>query len=164
MYREWRRHLRTGVRLLQESGVPLYERTGLFRIYEHTVFPGLFHTAEYAIALLAYWVAFMDIPDDVEEAVTVRIERQRVLYSGDHRFAFVLAEQVLRTRVGTTDTMLGQLDRLLTLMSLPRVSVGIIPTMAERHTWAQQSAVYGKQARELVTGAMSAFARSDGKK
>jgi hypothetical protein len=79
----------------------------------------------------------MGIPNDVDKAVAIRLERQRVLSAGEHRFACVLAEQVLRTRVGTIDTMLGQLDRLLTVMSLPSVSVGIIPAMAERHNWAQ---------------------------
>ena len=36
MYREWRRQARAGMRQLQESSAPLYERTRLFRIYEHT--------------------------------------------------------------------------------------------------------------------------------
>lgn len=137
MYREWHRHARTGLRLLQESDVPLYEKTRLFRNYEHTIFPGLLHTAEYSTVLLSTWVDFMGVPDDVEEAVAVRMQRQRVLYSGDHRFLFLLAEQVLRTRVGGVETTLGQLDRLLAAMSLPRVSVAIIPAMAERQEWSQ---------------------------
>jgi transcriptional regulator with XRE-family HTH domain len=137
MYQEWRRYVHTGLRVLQESVIPLYERTRLVRNYEHTVFPGLFHTADYAAVLLAAWVDFMGIPDDVDEAVAVRVQRQRVLYSGDRRFVFLLAEQVLRTTVGTSETMLGQLDRLLGVMSLPRVSVGIVPVMAKRANWAQ---------------------------
>ncbi|MEV6523395.1 Scr1 family TA system antitoxin-like transcriptional regulator [Longispora sp. NPDC051575] len=36
-------------------------------------------------------------------------------------------EKALRIRVGGADVMLGQLDRLLAVMSLPRVSLGIIP-------------------------------------
>lgn len=39
MYREWRRQTRAGMRHLQESSAPLYERTRLFRIYEHTAQP-----------------------------------------------------------------------------------------------------------------------------
>jgi hypothetical protein len=35
--------------------------------------------------------------------------------------------------------MIGQLDRLLAVMSLPRVSLGIIPSMAQRHSLAQGS-------------------------
>jgi hypothetical protein len=37
--------------------------------------------------------------------------------------------------VGSVETMQGQLDRVLAVMSLPRVSLGIIPAMAERRIW-----------------------------
>jgi hypothetical protein len=67
------------------------------------------------------------------------MERQRVLYTGARRFAFVLEEQTLRTRVGDTEVMLGQLDRVLAVMSLPRVSLGIIPASGERRCLAQGS-------------------------
>jgi hypothetical protein len=46
---------------------------------------------------------------------------------------------VLRTRVGDADVMTGQLDRLLAVMSLPRVSVGVIPAAGERHSLTQGS-------------------------
>ena len=35
--------------------------------------------------------------------------------------------------------MAGQLDRLLAVMSLPRVSIGIIPSAGERHSLTQGS-------------------------
>ncbi|MGQ0777529.1 MAG: helix-turn-helix domain-containing protein [Pseudonocardiales bacterium] len=139
MYVEWQRHLRAGLKYVQTSSVPLYERTKLFRGYENTVIPGLFHTAEYAAAILRFWNEFLDLPGNVDEAVAVRMERQRVLYTGARRFAFVLEEQTLRTRVGGTDVMLGQLDRVLAVMSLPRVSLGIIPASGKRHCLAQGS-------------------------
>ena len=47
--------------------------------------------------------------------------------------------QVLRTRVGDADVMAGQLDRLLAVMSLPRVRIGIIPAAGERHSLTQGS-------------------------
>src|SRR5918998_2799737 len=67
------------------------------------------------------------------------MERQRILYTGSRRFVFVVEEQTLRTRVGDTDVMLGQLDRVLAVMSLPRVSLGIIPSSGQRHCLAQGS-------------------------
>lgn len=139
MYVEWQRHMRAGLKRVQTSSVPLYERTKLFRGYETTVIPGLFHTAEYAAAIFRFWNEFLDLPGNVDEAVAARMERQRVLYTGARRFAFVLEEQTLRTRVGDTDVMLGQLDRVLAVMSLPRVSLGIIPASGERHCLAQGS-------------------------
>jgi hypothetical protein len=50
-----------------------------------------------------------------------------------------LEEQALRTRVGDTETMAEQLDRLLALMSLPSVRLGIIPAAGERKSLAQGS-------------------------
>jgi len=137
MYVEWHRLMRTGFKHRQASTVPLYERTTLFRGYEEHVMPGLFHTAEYAAAIFRFWAEFLDVPSDIDEAVAARLERQRVLYSGDRQFKFVLEEQALRTRVGDADVMAGQLDRLLAVMSLPRVSVGIIPSTGVRHTLTQ---------------------------
>jgi Domain of unknown function (DUF5753) len=43
----------------------------------------------------------------------------------------------MTTRVGNTDIMAGQLDRLLAVMSLPRVSLGIIPQATPRKTFTQ---------------------------
>lgn len=50
-----------------------------------------------------------------------------------------IEERALRTWVGGPDVMAGQLDRTLAVMSLPRVSLGIIPTMSRRHTFTQGS-------------------------
>ncbi|WP_308314782.1 helix-turn-helix transcriptional regulator [Streptomyces sp. CNQ085] len=41
MYVEWRRIQRTGLRGLQQTNVPLHERTKLFRMYCSRVMPGL---------------------------------------------------------------------------------------------------------------------------
>lgn len=152
MYTEWQRHLRAGLKRSQTSSVPLYERTKLFRGYENTVIPGLFHTAEYAAAIFRFWNEFLDRPNDVDDAVAARMERQRVLYTGNRRFAFVLEEQTLRTRVGDTEVMLGQLDRVLAVMSLPRVSLGIIPASGERRCLAQGSFWIFDEERVKVEG------------
>lgn len=85
-----------------------------------------------------FWNEFLDLPNDVDEAVAARMERQRILYAGNRRFVFVLEEQA-RTHVGDTDVMLGQLDRVLAVMSLPRASLCIIPASGERRCLAQGS-------------------------
>jgi transcriptional regulator with XRE-family HTH domain len=132
-YLEFRRQARAGMRrVLGPHTVALYERTELFRIYEHNVIPGLFQTAEYSAAMLAFWIKFLDTPNDLDAAVAARIERQRVIYDRRRKFSVVLEEQALRTWFGTAGTQAGQLDRLLAVMSLPTVSLGIIPMMTER--------------------------------
>lgn len=136
MYVEWRRAIHSGMKHGQRVRIPLYERTKLFRVYEPGLVPGLFQTAEYASAIIAHVIEFDQIPNDLEEAVAARMERQRVLYTGDRRFLVVLEEQALRTRVGdAAGVMAGQLDRLLAIMSLHRISLGIIPSTGRRHTW-----------------------------
>jgi transcriptional regulator with XRE-family HTH domain len=131
-YVEWQRMERAGLRQLQEAAFPLYERTRLFRIYEPGMVPGLLQTEEYARALMRSIIAFRSIPDDTDEAVAARIARQHVLHSGDHRFAVVLEEQVLWTRIGPAETMAGQLGHLLTMAARPQMSLGIIPRAADR--------------------------------
>lgn len=101
------------------------------RNWQPQVIPGLLQTADYAEAILRYGVKFYRIPDDVDAGVSKRMERQRVLYRRDHRFHFLLAEQALYTTVGDRDVMVGQLDRLYTILGMPRITVGIVPAMAE---------------------------------
>jgi len=119
-------------RVLGAHTVPLYERTSLFRIYEHNAIPGLFQTAAYCAAMLSFWIDFLDVPDDLAAAVAARIERQRVLYQAGKRFVVLLEEQALRTWFGTAEVQVGQLGRLLEVMSIPTVSLWIIPMMTKR--------------------------------
>jgi hypothetical protein len=126
MYVEWRRRLRTGTRRRQEKSRALEAETRLMRWYEPVLVPGILHTAEYAAAVMRWVIDFYEIPDDLEAGVAARMERQQILYEGSHRFHFVLAEQALRTEVGHGQVMIGQLDRLLTILS-PRVRLGILP-------------------------------------
>ena len=132
-YLEFRRQARAGMRRVTGAHtLPLYERTSVFRIYEHNVIPGLFQTAAYTAAMLSFWIRFLEAPNDIDAAVAARIERQRVLYQRGKRFEVVLEEQALRTWFGSADVQAGQLGRLLEVMSMPSVSLGIIPMMTKR--------------------------------
>jgi len=132
-YLEFRRQSRVGMkRVLGAHTLARYTKTRVFRIYEHNVVPGLFQTAEYSAAMLSFWITFLDTPNDVSDAVAVRLERQRVLNHGGKRFIALIEEQALRTWFGTAETQAGQLGRLLDVMALPNVSLGIIPLMTKR--------------------------------
>ncbi len=131
MYVEWRRMLGTGTKRRQVASINLEAQTRLFRWYEPVLVPGILHTAEYASVIMGRVIEFYGIPDDLEAGVAARMQRQQILYRGDHRFHFILAEQALRTVVGGAEVMAGQLDRLFTILSLPRVSLGIIPSGTE---------------------------------
>ncbi|MEO3924321.1 helix-turn-helix transcriptional regulator [Micromonosporaceae bacterium B7E4] len=127
MYVEWRRMLRTGTKRRQETSLSIESQTRLFRWYEPMLAPGILHTAEYAAAVMARVIEFYQVPNDLAAGVAVRMERQQILYHGIHRFHIVLAEQALKTQVGDAQVMAGQLDRLLTALTLPRVRLGILP-------------------------------------
>jgi transcriptional regulator with XRE-family HTH domain len=132
-YMEFRHASRAGMkRVLGAHTQEQYEATQLFRIYEHNVIPGLFQTAEYTRSMLEFWFEFLAAPSDINDAVAARMERQRVLYRPGKRISAVLEEQALRTFFGPAEVQLGQLDRLLTVMSLPSVSLGVIPLMRPR--------------------------------
>ncbi|HKN52456.1 MAG TPA: Scr1 family TA system antitoxin-like transcriptional regulator, partial [Amycolatopsis sp.] len=105
MYIEWRRMLHLGTRRRQEASIALESQTRLFRWFEPVLVPGILHTAEYAAAVLSRVVDFYGVPDDVTAGVAARMERQQILYRGDHRFHFVLAHQALYTIVGDAGVM-----------------------------------------------------------
>ncbi|MGI5243108.1 helix-turn-helix domain-containing protein [Dactylosporangium sp. CA-139066] len=128
LYRDYRHAARRGLRQLQEPWVALYERTILFRVHEHWIVPGLIQTEAYSMAVMAHWRNVMSLPeDDTEAANAIRMDRQRILRLGQRRFIFLLAEQVLYSRVPSAPAMLDQLDRLAEVINLPRVSLGLIP-------------------------------------
>jgi hypothetical protein len=50
-----------------------------------------------------------------------------VLYDEGRQFEFVLTEAALRWRPGPVGLALGQLDRLLSIATLPNVRLGVVP-------------------------------------
>jgi hypothetical protein len=112
--------------------------------------PGLFQTAEYARARMGRIVEFNGIPDDLDTAVAARLERQRVLRRGDHRFAVVLEEWALRSRIGSTEMMAGQLTHLGQESVLPSVTLGIISVSAARTVWSSLGFRIYDESRVLI--------------
>lgn len=85
--------------------------------------PGLVQTEPYMRAVLR-----TGRPTNLEDLVTSRMERQRVLLRPDPpRLWLVLEEGVLRRTVGGPDVMRGQLERLRTLAETPPHVVQIVP-------------------------------------
>ncbi|MGW4643356.1 helix-turn-helix domain-containing protein [Sphaerisporangium sp. NPDC004334] len=146
MYVEWRRLQRSGMKRLQETRVSLYEQTRLFRFYCSSFMPWPLQTPGYMRAVLTSFAEFHEAPRDIDEAVAARAARTRLLYEGDHRFAMVVEESVLYDRVADDDVMAGQLGQLLECMSLPSVSLGIIPFAARRRLWTMETfSIYDDQ-------------------
>ena len=165
MYMEWRRLHRTGLRRTQQTRLPLYERTRVFKIYCSTVIPGFLQTPGYANALMSAITAFQGTPDDVEEAVSARMGRNRLLHAVGHRFTMIIEESVLRYRLGDSEIMAAQLGHLLTAIALPSVSLGVIPFSAGgRPMWTLEAFTIFDDARvhvELLSAQVTVTAPSE---
>lgn len=155
MFVEWRRQLRSGTKRRQQQSVRFEAETRLFRVFEPLVIPGLLQTAEYATEILSRFIEFHNLPDDVEDGVQARLERQQILYRGDRRFHIVLCQAALTLGVVNSDVLGGQLDRLLTLSSLVRVHLGIVPTRAD-HRFLPLHGFWILDDREVLIETMSA--------
>lgn len=155
MFVEWRRMERDGLRQAQEAVRPLFERTSRFRAYSSWFVPGLIQSRAYTEAVLRAVQRRRVAVDDVDAAVAARMARQQILHEGGRTFAFIVEESVLRSGMGGRDVMAGQLGQLITVGSLPNVSLGIIPMSADRTRmpvegfWIYDSA---QVAVELVSG------------
>ncbi|WP_165986283.1 helix-turn-helix transcriptional regulator [Streptomyces sp. YIM 98790] len=101
--------------------------------YSPLLVPGLLQTEDYARAVIGGNCPPLD-PETIEERVTGRIARQRLL---DRRppvvFGFVIEESVLRRPVGGRDVMRRQLAALLERGRQPHVSLQVMPTERWEH-------------------------------
>lgn len=123
---EWQRLLRAGMKSHQLSLSRQDEATTLFRGFESAAVPGLVQTAEYARARFADAIVMHKVPNDINEAVRARMQRQEMLYRPEKRFHFVLTEAALYYRLVSPDVMLAQLDRIMAISSMRNIKLGII--------------------------------------
>ncbi|WP_433625687.1 helix-turn-helix domain-containing protein [Nocardia sp. CA-120079] len=130
-YMEWRRVLGGGIKRAQQQVMKNEASAEFIRNYEPQIIPGLLQTAEYAEAKLRSVIEFYHLPDDLDSGVLKRMERQQILYKRGYRFHFLISEKALYSTVGNDIVMIGQLDRLLSIIGMPRVGFGIIPLDAE---------------------------------
>lgn len=123
----WKRQLRTGNKARQEHAVAIEAAARVIRVFETALVPGLIQTADYARHVFATNAAFAESPPDVDESVSVRMQRQAVLYDSTKTIDIVITEAALRFPVCPRDVLAGQIDRLLALLGLPGIRFGIIP-------------------------------------
>jgi hypothetical protein len=121
----WRALYSKGFDQRQRHYAQLEAEAAELLIYQPSVVPGLFQTAEYARRVLSLLGA-LD-PSEISPAVVSRLERQTVLYDEAKRIDAVITEAALRWRPGSTSVSLAQLDRLESLATLPNVQIGIVP-------------------------------------
>jgi transcriptional regulator with XRE-family HTH domain len=128
-YQEYRRRLRSGMRFRQQEALETEARARQLRVFDTHYVAGPLQTAEYARAMLTQGARMHGAPDDVDEAVAVRMRRQDLLYRPGKAYHFVMAEAALRSEAAAPrDVMNAQLDRLVAATTLgSNVRLGVIP-------------------------------------
>jgi len=128
LYAEWRRQLRGGTRARQQASLGIEGGATVVRAFEPVTIPGLLQTTEYARHRLAEVIDLYELPNDIDEGVAQRMQRQHILYQPGRGFHFVITEAALRMQVCPIDVLAGQLDRLLALTGATRnVRLGVLP-------------------------------------
>lgn len=119
----WRILHRLGLAGKQQEIAELERRAKHIRTFQPVMVPGLLQIAEYArrVAEMAYE------PGDIGRAVAARLERQSILYDQTKQFDFLITEGALRWRPGPAALMRPQLDRLISVASLPNVRLTVVP-------------------------------------
>ncbi|MFJ1651137.1 helix-turn-helix domain-containing protein [Streptomyces sp. NPDC088337] len=96
---------------------------------------GLLQTKAYARAVLSAMHVV-----DIDDRTAVRLARQRIFEKSEPPvFWSVLSETVLCQEIGSRETMRGQLARLLTFETNPRVNIQVLPFSAGVHAGLQGS-------------------------
>jgi transcriptional regulator with XRE-family HTH domain len=118
----WRILHRLGLAEKQREIAELEQEARHIRTFQPTMIPGLLQVADYARRVIE--MAYR--PGDIASAIAARIERQSILYDQARRFDFLVTEGALRWLPGDMD-MRPQLDRLLSMASLPNVTLTVVP-------------------------------------
>ncbi len=132
-YQEYRRRLRSGMRFRQQEAFDTEAKARVIRVFDTHYVTAFFQTAEYARHMLAKGARLHGAPDDVDEAVAVRLKRQELLYRPGKSFQIVVSEAVLHSEAAAPrEVMTAQLDRLVAATTLgTSVKFGIIPFSAQ---------------------------------
>lgn len=112
----------------QRGYADLEQEATRLQIYQPEVIPGIFQTAEYARRLFMLLDRFD--PAEIGPAVAARLDRQSILFDESKHIESVITEAALRWRPGPPSLCRAQLDRLASLMTLPSVTIGVLPLAA----------------------------------
>jgi transcriptional regulator with XRE-family HTH domain len=101
----------------------------LIKTFQHSLIPGLFQTRAYAEAITETYPE--TTAEVAKERVDGRMDRQAILFREDPpppRVHAILDEQVLHRNVGGSAVMAEQMEHLIDLAMMPRISIQVIPS------------------------------------
>ena len=121
----WRILHRLGLTEKQREIAELERLATNLQVFQPVMVPGLLQIADYARRVMS--MGYIVGESDIARAVATRLERQSILYDTSKSFEFVIAEGALRWRPGPPELMRAQLDRLLSVASMPNISLSVCP-------------------------------------
>jgi len=117
-----------------EMYVGLEQAAAVIRNYDVQFVPGLFQTEAYARAVIM--LGYLGAPTaDIDLRVHLRMARQDLLTRPDTPYVWVVVDEAaLRRPVGGEEVMRAQLERLIELAELPKVTLQVVPFQAGGHS------------------------------
>ncbi|MCK9895526.1 helix-turn-helix transcriptional regulator [Frankia sp. AgB32] len=107
--------------------VGLEESAQLIRTYEVQFIPGLLQSEEYARAIITQGGSGLS-SETIERRVSVRINRQKLLYRANApRLWVVVDEAALRRPIGGPKVMRAQIEHLVALSEMPNLTLQVMP-------------------------------------
>jgi hypothetical protein len=127
-YASWTRQLRPGMRFRQAEAARFEDEARHICVYEPNYVPGILQVSAYARGRLEQGAVLYGAHRDIDEALRIRLDRQRLLDRPTKIFRFVVAQAVLLqgNAVGAP-VMAEQIRHLLTVSMRPNVHLGLIP-------------------------------------
>lgn len=102
----------------------------ILRCWNPSIVPGLLQTEAYARAILS---VEKYAPEQLDELVSARLERQRVL--DRVRFIAVLDHSVPQRMIGSAQVMAEQCEKLVAVAQRPRISLHVVPENTNTGVW-----------------------------
>ncbi|APE37156.1 hypothetical protein BOX37_28130 [Nocardia mangyaensis] len=131
-YASWYSQTETGLATLQHSLKDIESGVTRQRAWNPELVIGLVQTEDYARAVLAACIGVLGVPDDLDEVVAARMQRQLILDRVPHTFEFLIGEWALHRTVGNAAVMRAQIKALIdNLDSRPNLRVGIVALNTE---------------------------------
>ena len=132
-YASWRFSHRKGFGPKQLEVSQLEQKATRIRVFQPALIPGLLQIPEYARRVLQ--LANITHQPDLEQALSIRIKRQEILYKSDHKFEFLISESAALSRFCNPAIVRQQLERLRFFPGLSNVEIGFISSrVALPHT------------------------------
>jgi len=124
-FHDVRSSLRRGLHHRQRELAGLETSARQLRYFLPVMITGILHTPEYARHSLRR------TSGDQSLTIAKRLERQAILYDDTKSFSFLFTEAAVRWPLCPPQVMAIQLDRLVSVSTLPKVTIEIIPFTAE---------------------------------